>query len=123
MDKAVIEEILQPGNEKTQKSRAQRVRTQFWATLRKAAGRIPFMEEVVAAYFCAFDPTTPRRVRATLLAALAYFVMPLDMIPDIMAVIGFTDDIAVLSIALAAVRSHIKPEHRQAARDAMGKQL
>jgi uncharacterized membrane protein YkvA (DUF1232 family) len=50
-----------------------------------------------------------------LLAALAYFVMPVDMIPDIFAVVGFSDDVAVLSAAFAMVRSHVRPGHYDAA--------
>lgn len=119
MDKTAIDKILQPGSKKEQASRAARIRAGFWKTVRKAAAHIPFMEDVVAAYFCAFDPATPARVRGILLAALAYFVMPFDFIPDMLAVIGFSDDIAVLTIAIAAVRSHITEAHRLAARKAL----
>jgi uncharacterized membrane protein YkvA (DUF1232 family) len=60
-----------------------RVRRDFWVTVRKAAGSIPFMDELVAAYYCALDRETPTRVRATLLGALGYFVLPLDGIPGL----------------------------------------
>lgn len=119
MDKATIDDILQPGTEKVQAGRAAKVRARFWKTLRKAASHIPFMEDVVAAYYCALDPTTPKRVRGILLAALAYFVMPFDFIPDMLAVIGFSDDLAVLTIAIATVRAHITEAHLLAARKAL----
>jgi uncharacterized membrane protein YkvA (DUF1232 family) len=73
----------------------------------------------VAAYYCALDPATPTRVRATLLAALAYFVMPVDAIPDVLVGIGFSDDATVLLAAIAVVRAHITPGHRDAARRAL----
>ncbi|MBX3569101.1 MAG: DUF1232 domain-containing protein [Rhizobiaceae bacterium] len=95
------------------------VRARFWATARKAARQIPFMDEVVASYYCALDKDTPMRARMMLLAALAYFVLPTDTIPDVFVGIGFTDDIAVLTAALAAVRAHVKPVHREAAREAL----
>lgn len=95
------------------------VRDKFWRTARKAARHIPFMEEVVAAYYCALDKQTPLRAKAILLAALAYFVLPVDAIPDVIFGIGFTDDIAVLTAAIAAVRSNITPAHRLAAREAL----
>src|SRR5690606_8335716 len=57
----------------------------FWKKMVRVAGKIPFAEEAAAAWYCARDPETPMRVRATLLAALAYFVMPVDFIPDIVA--------------------------------------
>jgi uncharacterized membrane protein YkvA (DUF1232 family) len=95
------------------------VRDGFWSTARRAAAKVPFMDEVVAAYYAALDRRTPFKVRATLFGALGYFVMPADMVPDILAVVGFTDDIAVLTAAIAAVRPHIKDSHRQAAREAL----
>ncbi|PRD43488.1 DUF1232 domain-containing protein [Phyllobacterium phragmitis] len=119
MDDVKIGEILEPGSEEQQQRRAERVRAGFWKTVRKAGRSIPFMDEVVAAYYCALDPHTPMRVRGTLLAALAYFVLPFDFIPDFLLGIGFTDDVAVLMAALAAIRSHITPAHREAARKAL----
>ena len=97
-----------------------RVRLSFWKKLRKVAAHIPFAEEAASAYFCAVDRKTPMRVRATLLAALAYFVMPADVVPDFLAVIGFTDDATVLLTALSIVQAHIKPQHAKAARQALG---
>ncbi|MDX3808726.1 YkvA family protein [Bosea thiooxidans] len=88
----------------------------FMARLKRVAKRIPFAEDLLAAWFCARDPATPRRVRLTLLAALGYFVLPMDAIPDIMPLIGFTDDAAVIAAAIAAVAGSIKPEHRERAK-------
>lgn len=122
MDKTTIDKILKPESEEKQKSRAAKVRAAFWKTVRKAAGNIPFMEDVVASYYCALDPKTPARVRGILLAALAYFVMPFDIIPDMLAVVGFTDDIAVLTIAISAVRAYITDAHYQAARKSLEKE-
>ena len=119
MDDVKIGEILRPGSEKTRQERADRVRARFWQTLKKAARQIPFMEDVVAAYYCALDPKTPMRVRGILLAALAYFVMPIDIIPDFVAVFGFTDDVAVLAAAISAIRNHITDAHYSAARQAL----
>jgi uncharacterized membrane protein YkvA (DUF1232 family) len=59
------------------------------------------------------------RVRGILLASLAYFVLPLDTIPDFLIGFGFTDDIAVLLAAFNAVRGNITPAHREAARKAI----
>ena len=87
--------------------------------LKRVAKRIPFTEDLLAAWYCTRDPATPRRVRMTLLAALGYFVLPLDALPDILPLIGFTDDAAVIAAALAAVASAIKPEHRDQARRTM----
>lgn len=119
MDDVKIGEILTPKDEEGQRKQESEVRSRFWRTLKRAARHIPFMEDVVAGYFCALDPRTPRRVRGTLLAALAYFVLPFDFIPDMVVFIGFTDDMAVLAAAIAAIRSHITPAHYAAAREAL----
>src|SRR6478735_323222 len=93
--------------------------TDFMARLKRVAKRIPFAGDLLAAWFCARDPATPRRVRMTLLAALGYFVLPIDALPDIMPLLGFTDDAAVLAAAIAAVAGSIKVEHRERARKAL----
>jgi uncharacterized membrane protein YkvA (DUF1232 family) len=119
MDSVKIDEILEPGTEGDFNDRSERVKKGFWKTARRAGRMVPFMDEVVAAYYCALDQNTPTRVRMTLMAALAYFVLPFDVIPDMLVGIGFTDDIAVLMAALTAVRTHITPAHRIAAREAL----
>jgi uncharacterized membrane protein YkvA (DUF1232 family) len=50
------------------------------------------------------------------LGALAYFVLPFDFVPDMLPLIGFTDDAAVLVTAIKVVAAHVTPEHREAAR-------
>jgi uncharacterized membrane protein YkvA (DUF1232 family) len=112
-------EILGPEPEAR---RSERVRSRFWATFRKAARQIPFAEDLVAAYYCALDPATPTSVRATLLGALAYFIMPFDIIPDFIAGLGFTDDVTVLLAAIGMVRAHITSVHREAARSALAEE-
>jgi uncharacterized membrane protein YkvA (DUF1232 family) len=89
----------------------------FWRKLGRVAARLPFAADLLAAYYCAFDHETPLRVKAMLLGAIAYFVLPSDAIPDVMPVLGFTDDAAVLATALKLVADHITPVHRAAARD------
>lgn len=91
----------------------------FWKKLRRVAGKIPFAEDAAAAYFCAVDPKTPPKVKAVLFAALAYFVMPFDLIPDFLAGIGFTDDAAVIAMALSVVAGAITEGHRIKARAAL----
>lgn len=95
------------------------VRRRFWRKLKRVAAHLPFAEDLLAAYYCAFDRQTPRHVQASLLGAIAYFVLPFDVVPDVMPILGFTDDAAVLATALRMVASHITPEHREAARAAL----
>ncbi len=93
-----------------------RVEQGIWSKLRETLGKIPFTEDAVAAYYCAVDRATPLWVKAILMGALAYFIMPADVIPDIIAGFGYTDDAAVLVAALKAIRNHLRPEHRDKAR-------
>src|SRR4026207_1204701 len=95
----------------------------FWTALKQFAGRLPFVEDLVAAYYCALDPATPMRVRGMLLAALAYFIMPADLIPDMIAGLGFADDAALLTAVIGLGASHITPTHRAAAARALDKEL
>jgi uncharacterized membrane protein YkvA (DUF1232 family) len=92
------------------------LRRKFWRKLLREAASVPFLEDVLTAYYCAFDSNTPVYVKAVLLGAVAYFVMPDDLIPDYIPVIGYADDAAVLAAAFKVVSSHIKAEHREAAR-------
>jgi uncharacterized membrane protein YkvA (DUF1232 family) len=92
------------------------VRERFWTKLRRFAGHVPFSEELVSSYFCAIDSSTPVRVKAILFAALAYFVLPTDLLPDFIAGFGFTDDATVMATAIGIVGGHIKDRHRQKAR-------
>jgi uncharacterized membrane protein YkvA (DUF1232 family) len=99
----------------------ERLGRKLFALLARMAGKLPFAEDVLAAWFCARDPATPRRVRYTLLAALGYFVLPIDAIPDVLPLIGFTDDAAVIAAALATVAGAIGPEHRARARETLAR--
>ena len=92
------------------------VRRRFWIKLKRVVAKLPFAEDLLAAYYCAFDKQTPRHVQAALLGAIAYFILPFYFIPDMLPVLGFTDDAAVLATAIRLVSTHILPEHREAAR-------
>ncbi len=96
-----------------------RVQENFFTTLKRALAFLPFAEEVVASYYCALDGRTPARVRAVLLGALVYFIMPFDAVPDFLVGLGFTDDVSVLATAIYMVRQHITAEHRAAAQTAI----
>ncbi len=95
------------------------VRRRFWIKFKQVVAKIPFAEDLLAAYYCAFDRETPRHVQAALLGALAYFILPFDFMPDMLPILGFTDDAAVLATAIRMVSSHITPDHREAARAAL----
>ena len=95
------------------------VERSFWRKLRRYGRHIPFLRDAVAAYYCARDPATPLRVKAVLMGALAYFVMPADMVPDIIAWLGFTDDATVVMAAIQVISPHIKERHHVQAQAAI----
>jgi uncharacterized membrane protein YkvA (DUF1232 family) len=95
------------------------VRAGFWPKLKRVLARVPFAEDAVAAWYCAFDPQTPLKVRGMLLAALAYFVLPFDVLPDFILGVGFTDDVTVLMTAIALVSANLRPVHRRQAKQAL----
>lgn len=100
-----------------------RVERDFWQKLKVTARKIPFIDDLVSVYYCALDPATPLQSKAVLLAALAYFIAPFDVIADFFVPLGFADDAAVLYAAIRAVAPHIKPEHRVRAKEALDKLL
>ena len=92
-----------------------RVQKGFWPKIRRTAARIPFARQVVSVYYSARDPETPAAAKGIMLGALAYFVLPIDGIPDIFAGIGFTDDAAVIAALIATLGANIKRRHKDQA--------
>ncbi|OXE35138.1 MAG: hypothetical protein CGW95_15685 [Phenylobacterium zucineum] len=99
----------------TLKVNERRVRRGFLPKVARFAAAIPFASDIVSVWYCAQDPETPLAAKGMMMAALAYFVLPMDAVPDFLGVIGFTDDAAVLAAVIAVVGRHLKPEHRKAA--------
>jgi uncharacterized membrane protein YkvA (DUF1232 family) len=92
------------------------LRDRFWRKAGRVGAQVPFAEDLLAAYYSAFDRNTPLQVKAVLIGAIAYFVLPTDAVCDLLPALGFTDDAAVLATAVKVVASHIRTEHREAAR-------
>lgn len=96
--------------------RIENVLNAFPKKFAKFAGKLPLATEVGAAYYALRDSETPVKVKATLAAALAYFILPTDVIPDFVAGLGFTDDMAVVMMVMNRVSKYIKPDHYASAR-------
>jgi uncharacterized membrane protein YkvA (DUF1232 family) len=95
------------------------LRRDFWVKLKRVGRQLPFVEDLLAAYYCATDPATPKRVKLVLVGALAYFVLPADVVPDFLPLLGFADDAAMLAAAIAQVAGAITDSHRGKAREAL----
>src|SRR5207248_797424 len=99
------------------------VREGFVAKAKRYLNRLPLAQETVAMYFCLLDPKTPLWVKGTVAAALAYFILPLDAVPDFLPLAGMSDDAGVLAAALTAISAHITDEHRTRAREWMAAEI
>ena len=96
-----------------------RVARGFWPKIRKAAARVPFAADALSVWYCARDEQTPSAAKGMMLAALAYFVLPTDAVPDFIPMLGYTDDAAVFAALIGLVGRNLKPRHREAARTAI----
>ncbi|WP_025899957.1 YkvA family protein [Sneathiella glossodoripedis] len=99
------------------------VMREFAQKLRSNIGKIPFAEDVTAAFYCAMDTKSPLFVKAVLFSALAYFIMPADVIPDVIAGLGFTDDASVLMAAISTVKKHVTKEHTEKAKKFLNQEI
>jgi len=98
-----------------------KVERRFWPKVQRSLARIPFADHLLSVWYAARDPQTPAGAKGMMLAALAYFVMPVDAIPDVLVGIGFTDDAAVITAVVATLSAHIRSRHREAARQALAR--
>ena len=60
----------------------------------------------------ALDPFTPTQVRVSLMAALAYLIMPFDLFPDFMPLVGYSDDFVALTAVLSIWSRYMTPAIR-----------
>lgn len=91
----------------------------FWekvlAVFAQAGRRL--IEEALALYAMLRDPAVPEWAKAVILGALGYFILPADVIPDLLPGLGYTDDLGLLTGAVAAVGRYMTSEHRTWARE------
>jgi len=96
-----------------------RVQHGFWPKFRRVAAKVPFAKDLLSVYYSARDEETPLRAKGLMFAALAYFVLPTDALPDIITGLGFTDDAAVLFALMNVVGRNVKPKHKEAAKETL----
>ena len=77
------------------------------------------VEKALWLYYASQRPDVPRWAKATIYAALAYFILPLDAIPDLTPFTGYADDLAALSAALLTVAASVDDAVKEKARQRM----
>ncbi|GIP40903.1 hypothetical protein J31TS4_41830 [Paenibacillus sp. J31TS4] len=92
------------------------VKEKFWGKMKRTFAKVPFALEAVALFYAATDPATPKKAKAIALAALAYFILPMDAIPDILLGVGWTDDAAIILGAVKTLAGHVTDEHKAKAK-------
>ncbi|ARP93036.1 YkvA family protein [Bordetella genomosp. 13] len=93
----------------------------FWRKVSghaSAAGR-QALEKALWLYYGVKSPDTPKWARRVIYGALGYFVLPLDAIPDLAPLVGYTDDLSVMAAAVAAVAFAITDDVKQQANDTL----
>lgn len=114
-----VNEVLDPAKAlvpATVRVNEEKVREGFLPKIRRVAAKVPFAADALSVWWCARDPATPAAAKGMMLAALAYFVLPTDAIPDVLPAIGFTDDAAVIAALVAILGKTLKPRHKDAAK-------
>jgi len=93
----------------------------FWKKLKGFAGKAGIKVVYIALllYYMLVDEAVDLKSKMTIVAGLGYFILPFDLIPDFLPIIGFTDDLSVLMITLSIVRGNITDLHRVRARGTM----
>ena len=96
----------------------------YWAKLKSSVNKLPadmkmLIENTLVLYYCAKDRNVPTHVKAVIIGALGYFIVPFDMVPDILPLLGVLDDLAVLLVAYRYIEEYITSAHRESARAKM----
>lgn len=88
----------------------------LWKKAKRLVGKMPFVDHAVAMYFCMRDPLTPLWAKAQIAGALAYFVSPIDAIPDMIPIAGYADDAGVVMGTFQLLSIHVTTDHVERAR-------
>ncbi|NYT37933.1 DUF1232 domain-containing protein [Allopusillimonas soli] len=97
--------------------------SRFWRKLGPRAAGIgrATLEKALYLYYAAQSPRTPKWARRVMYGALGYFILPLDALPDLAPIVGYTDDLSVMAAALVTVAFYITPEVKAQAHEKLDK--
>jgi uncharacterized membrane protein YkvA (DUF1232 family) len=94
----------------------------FWAKLGKSAKRSgrAAVEQALRLFYVIKDSSAPKWAKGVAVGALGYLILPLDLIPDFIPAVGFTDDAAAIAAALVTLEMYVTPEIKDAAKRKLG---
>lgn len=95
----------------------------FWEKVKTVAVKagVKVIYTALKLYYAAKNEKTPAWAKSVIFGALGYFILPVDLIPDVMPVVGFTDDLGVLLAAIAAVAIYVTPDVKAQAKEQLSK--
>lgn len=91
----------------------------FWEKVKNFASKagVKAIYTALKLYYAAKNEHTPAWAKGVILGTLGYFILPIDLIPDIMVGVGFTDDLGVMAAAIAAVATNITSKEKAQAKE------
>ena len=91
----------------------------FWQKLSTNAFKAgkDVVEKALTLYYASRSDNFPTWAKTTVYSSLAYFILPVDLIPDVIPAAGYTDDLIVLLSALSILEIHVTPEHKETAKN------
>lgn len=85
----------------------------FWRVVKKVGAKVAY--PALLLLYTLKSPNVPFKVKAEIIGALGYLILPFDLIPDWLPVVGYTDDLAALLAVVKLVSAYITPEIKAAA--------
>ncbi|MGN0030046.1 MAG: YkvA family protein [Marinilabiliaceae bacterium] len=80
----------------------------FWSVLGKVGKKVA--KPALTLFYVLKEDSTPTRIKTLIIGALGYLILPVDLIPDFIPVVGWTDDLAALAAVIKMVSGYITPE-------------
>ncbi|MDZ4726589.1 MAG: YkvA family protein [Leptospira sp.] len=98
------------------------IKNNFWKKIKETGAKLPFVNDVIAMYYCLLDEKTSLSAKASIVFALLYFITPIDVIPDFILALGYTDDATVIASTILLLKSQLKTEHYEKAKASLEKE-